>query len=124
MKYDRDAFNPFITDGAHRPKPLPNAKQIDDRQALNDMAAFGHMLEPVWGYCKIDETDVQHWTQFFLQVREGTGMAVAYGRGAFRFALCQHEKVLGPSDRPNHIRGWHPGHCKHCGLDMTVDSSD
>lgn len=41
----------------------------------------------------------------------------------FKFALCVHEKTE-DGHSPNHGRGWHPGHCKHCGLDMTVDSGD
>lgn len=39
-----------------------------------------------------------------------------------RFALCEHKKVEGPG--ANHQRGWHPGWCEKCGLDMSVDSGD
>lgn len=39
-----------------------------------------------------------------------------------RFAICKHEKVEGPG--ANHARGWHPGWCGKCGLDMSVDSGD
>lgn len=41
----------------------------------------------------------------------------------FRFALCLHEKTE-EGHSPNHSRGWHPGHCKHCNMDMSVDSGD
>ena len=41
----------------------------------------------------------------------------------FKFALCQHEKTE-EGHRPDHGRGWHPGHCRHCGMNMTVDSGD
>lgn len=41
----------------------------------------------------------------------------------FKFQLCIHEKTE-EGHRPNHTRGWHPGHCKHCNMDMTVDSGD
>lgn len=41
----------------------------------------------------------------------------------FRFALCKHEKTE-EGHKPNPGRGWHPGHCKHCGMDMSVDSGD
>lgn len=41
----------------------------------------------------------------------------------FKFQLCKHEKTE-EGHSPNHSRGWHPGHCKHCGMDMTVDSGD
>jgi hypothetical protein len=41
----------------------------------------------------------------------------------FTFALCKHEKTEeGHNPRPG--RGWHPGHCKLCNMDMTVDSGD
>ncbi len=43
------------------------------------------------------------------------------GRGG-RFALCKHEKIEGAG--ANHQRGWHPGHCKLCGVDMSYDSGD
>jgi hypothetical protein len=38
------------------------------------------------------------------------------------FAICKHQKQEGAG--ANHQRGWHPGHCKVCGMDMTVDSGD
>jgi hypothetical protein len=38
------------------------------------------------------------------------------------FALCLHSKV----DRidANHVRGWHPGQCGLCGVDLSLDSGD
>lgn len=39
-----------------------------------------------------------------------------------KFAICEHKKVEGAG--ANHMRGWHPGHCEKCGLDMSVDSGD
>lgn len=39
-----------------------------------------------------------------------------------KFKLCDHAHVAGASANPS--RGWHPGRCSKCGLDMTVDSSD
>lgn len=38
------------------------------------------------------------------------------------WAICKHEKVEGAG--ANHMRGWHPGFCSKCGMDMTVDSGD
>lgn len=41
------------------------------------------------------------------------------------FRLCLHNKlarVVGAGARPE--RGWHPGRCSYCGLDMSVDSGD
>lgn len=39
-------------------------------------------------------------------------------------AACEkHERVsTGTQDEAR--RGWHPGHCAKCGLDMSVDSGD
>ena len=60
---------------------------------------------------------------------DGSGYVIAYGNdkgGAApitgRFAICKHEKISSPSAIPS--RGWHPGHCGKCGLDMTIDSGD
>jgi hypothetical protein len=39
-----------------------------------------------------------------------------------RFWMCKHEPVDDPG--ANHSRGWHPAHCRLCGLDMTTDSGD
>lgn len=41
----------------------------------------------------------------------------------YTFALCLHEKSE-EGHSPNHNRGWHPGHCAHCNMDMSVDSGD
>lgn len=40
----------------------------------------------------------------------------------FRVAVCKHEKVPGSGANPQ--RGWHPGSCRLCGMDLTVDSGD
>ncbi len=57
----------------------------------------------------------------------GEGMALLeadypnYARAGM-FAICLHAKV----DRldANHYRGWHPGQCGICGVDLTIDSGD
>ena len=46
----------------------------------------------------------------------------AYCATGLRFAICKHTKVDDPG--ADHSRGWHPGRCSKCGLDMTVDSGD
>lgn len=57
---------------------------------------------------------------------DGTGIILTtneHENRVFRFALCKHEKTEeGHNPRPG--RGWHPGHCKLCNMDMTVDSGD
>lgn len=128
--YTRADFDPFIGDGTskHQPQPLPNTKEVDPLVFLNDLAARGHMMEPVWGYSRSSDETHPRWTQFFLfydATGGGTGYAVAYrpfGKPAvLEFALCRHEKVVHSDARPSY--GWHPGHCKHCGMDMSIDSS-
>jgi hypothetical protein len=112
---------------------LPNTKVEDPMRFLNNMAAVGHGWTPHHGLARINGRKV--WTQFFLTPAgmggrfDGGGYAVSYGSSypdpkpsVVSFAICRHEKqdALGA----NHSRGWHPGSCKHCGLDMTVDSGD
>ena len=119
---------------------IPNAEDVDPLLFLTNLASGGHSLVPHWGWAKIDGRNA--WAQFFLTPAgmggrfDGGGYAVVYRSGRYdqetkkmihqpivvRFAICKHEKVDAPG--ANHSRGWHPGSCKHCGLDMTVDSSD
>ncbi|TQX91272.1 hypothetical protein EQW76_00585 [Rhizobium sp. rho-13.1] len=108
---------------------LPNAAETDPLRFLNNLASGGHSLVPHWGWAKVSGRKA--WAQFFLTPAgmggrlDGGGYAVVYGGNGAKvlsFAICKHEKVDGPT--ANHSRGWHPGSCKHCGLDMTVDSGD
>jgi hypothetical protein len=41
-----------------------------------------------------------------------------------REAACPGHEKLGTGTDGDGLRGWHPGHCKHCGIDMSVDSGD
>jgi hypothetical protein len=112
--------------------PLPNIEDVDPLGFLNNLASGGHSWLPKWGYSSIDTH--RQWTQFFLSSGQGGGLtgegyAVRYGNSwpkpvprVMRFAICKHEKVGGSDANPS--RGWHPGHCGKCGLDMTVDSGD
>jgi hypothetical protein len=45
------------------------------------------------------------------------------GGKIFEFAICQHNKT-GGATRAQEMRGWHPGRCSLCGLDLSVDSGD
>ena len=71
-----------------------------------------------------------HWARYFLGKTQGgafdgSGYVMWYDRGdghIGRFALCQHKKKEGAGANPR--RGWHPGYCSLCGLNMTVDSGD
>lgn len=142
--YTKADYEPFIgkSGSANRGlKPLPNAKDVDPLAFLNDLAARGHMMEPVWGYALLPDGSRPQWTQFFLLADAnmgfelgGGGYAVTYGGAKWdgkaqqetpivrRFQICQHEIELHAGADPS--RGWRPGHCKHCGMDMTIDSGD
>lgn len=41
-----------------------------------------------------------------------------------RWAACPKHEMVGTSTREESNRGWHKGHCKHCGKDMSYDSGD
>lgn len=133
--YTEDDYNAFIgKSGAVNKdlKPLPNPEPVEPLRFLNDLAARGHMMTPVWGYSWLPDESRQQWTQFFLLHDAnmgfglgGGGYAVTYGMKeptVRQFRICRHEKVLHAGADPS--RGWTPGHCKHCGVDMTIDSSD
>lgn len=109
--------------------PLPNAEDVDPMQFLSNLSCVGHAWVPKWGWSKNGQH--KEWTYYFLTPAgmgsslDGGGYAVIYaGQNprVVRFAICQHEKVAGFGANPQ--RGWHPGSCRHCGLDMTIDSGD
>ncbi|MGB3833763.1 MAG: hypothetical protein WA975_18080 [Mesorhizobium sp.] len=128
--------------------PLPNAEAVDPLQFLNNLAAGGHSMTPQWGlsvrYDGSRDAGRKQWTQFFLRpiamggqgTFDGSGYAVIYGGQRYdqeaktsvqtpivlRFAVCKHEfKGTGSAEAAS--RGWRPGYCAKCGLDMSVDSS-
>jgi len=116
--------------------PVPNFEPFkrDHATFLNDLAAVGHSLKAVWGYAKHGEARKQ-WSMFFLtpsamgnanhDAFDGGGYVVTYGPNGpicGTFAICRHTKVDGAGANP--MRGWHPGRCSKCGLDMSVDSGD
>lgn len=115
--------------------PLPNFRADKPESVIANIAALGHGLLPMWGYALIDGHKT--WTQFFLtpagmgSVRHGSFDGGGYvliwggypnGGRAGTFAICRHQKLDAPG--ANHSRGWHPGACKLCGMDMTIDSGD
>lgn len=137
--YDFDDQLKPLTEHGNR-VPLPNFERAQDllsiSDILNDIAARGHMMKPVWDYALLPERSKPEWAQFFFLFGAGQGLGFD-GRGYViawapsypkpdpvvgKFALCDHHKVDDPG--ANHSRGWHPGHCEKCGIDMTVDSGD
>ena len=112
--------------------PLPNFEPEDIKTVVSNIASGGHNLHPLWGYANINSD--KKWAQFFLTPAgmgsvphnlDGGGYVLAWNYRepmVGRFAICKHEKVDGPG--ANHSRGWHPGSCRLCGMDMTIDSGD
>lgn len=135
-------------------KPLPNFEPYtgDPLGFLNNLTLGGQWTPSDAGYAEVfhEGQTVKGWAKFFLHTTQGgqfdgTGDVIIYqspkwdkdaepapgsiikGRmvgGALigRFAICKHKKQDGAG--ANHQRGWHPGHCSICGMDMTVDSGD
>jgi hypothetical protein len=128
----------------YRALPLPHFKPMSHAAFLNALASGGHSMPSYFGYACLpgeDIGDYHGWTMFFFHrtqggVWDGTGILVRYGTGnnegrgplsdkpiTGEFAICKHEKVPTGTHYEG-MRGWHPGYCKHCGLDLTVDSGD
>lgn len=117
---------------------LPNQEPITDPQkvlaALDGLALGGWGVWPESANLRLDD-DPHHgrWARIFLAREQfgglsGSGIAIVYQGSMrpdyprlYRFALCKHERV---SRGGNPARGYSPGRCTKCGLDMTVDSSD
>lgn len=135
MKYELERdLNPIVEGKL----PLPNFERKELADVMNNVAACGHSMLAKWGWAKGVEDNRNQWAMFFLMpssmgdanrgMFDGSGYVVVYnsrykqGPIAGAFAICKHEKQDAPG--ANHERGWHPGKCKKCGLDMTVDSSD
>lgn len=111
--------------------PVPNPEPIE-----GDVGAeILHYSEMHCGTRAVFPDGSTQWhARFFLDRGQGgqlygSGIVAwtSWKNGAYRatgmkFAICQHKKVAGTSANPS--RGWHPGHCEKCGLDMTVDSGD
>ena len=126
--FDLEDYKPYIGKlGNENLLPLPNIEEVDARQFIQNIAAGGHSMQPVWGYARIPGESRSQWTQFFLTSYmmsglDGGGYAAIYGYGVVRFAICKHKKVIHANANPH--RGWHPGRCELCGFPMTYDSGD
>lgn len=114
---------------------LPNLEEIlDPKKAL--VALAGSRAYPKFydsGFKLPKPSGYSTYAKLFLHANsdgsawDGSGLVLTHhntdvGR-VFKFALCVHEKTE-EGHNPNHGRGWHPGHCVKCGMDMTVDSGD
>lgn len=114
---------------------LPNLEEITDPVLALKMIAWHKQYHHYYNAAvKIPGETHSTYVNLYLMVAnsmfggwDGTGLVVTchnsdVGR-VFKFALCLHEKTE-EGHSPNHGRGWHPGHCKHCNMDMSVDSGD
>lgn len=41
-----------------------------------------------------------------------------------RELACPGHEAVSTGTREQATRGWHPARCKHCGIDMSIDSGD
>lgn len=124
-----------------------HAEPCDLLMAVNNITMGGTWVTYGGWFRKPDTpaNGTNKWARYFLTTNQGGGLTgealvFVYGSGgywdrskpdewfgtkpcAFRVAICKHEKV-GSGSREDEQRGWHPGKCRLCGLDMTVDSGD
>jgi hypothetical protein len=115
---------------------LPNFEPLPVWQVAKLATSFYGKLHE-GAYAKVAPSNDKSWNRalYMLTCGQGGGFTgegyVIVTKGyasdetsviAGRFALCKHEMVEGPG--ANHSRGWHPGWCGKCGLDMSVDSGD
>jgi hypothetical protein len=125
---DRD-LNPIMRGDVALPNPEPIEHQ--------DVGAVILHYDEMHGGTALLPNGQKSWNvKFFLDRGQGSQL---YGSGivawtkwdnekrtyvatGLRFAICKHEKKEGAG--ANHSRGWHPGSCVKCGLDMTIDSGD
>lgn len=112
---------------------LPNFEPIPIELAVSNASHwYGHVHD---GASARFGTRYPSRALYFLTVGQGgglTGEGMVMTTGGWkdgkqevitgRFAICKHKKVEGAG--ANHDRGWHPGWCEKCGLDMSVDSGD
>lgn len=126
-----DADLAAIMDGK---APVPNFEEITDLGKALALwsSAGGSSAPPDQKLAKLPGSARMYgdWARYLLHRTQGgdydgTGYVMTYngGKGRMgRFAICKHEKVAGPGANPS--RGWHPGYCSICGMDLTVDSGD
>lgn len=129
--YTMESMAPILTGKEPLPNPRPpRGNGIDLFGCL--LGATVYALPTVSRMMDSDGRTFQ--ARYFLQCNQGGGLT---GEGwvlwsyfhqgtsmaAFcAFAVCVHERVPGLGGNP--MRGWRPGRCGLCGLDMSVDSSD
>ena len=109
--------------------PWPHVDLMPLSKAANYIASSYHEM---WRgrYRPDPKNNATVWAAYFPQRTQGGGLTGSFvclyygsdGGMAAEVTVCKHDKASGAN--ANHQRGWHPGYCKLCGLDMTVDSGD
>lgn len=126
MRYTYEEHLKPIVEGS---VDVPNFEPMEPRLLLQNIASGGHSMEPVWGSAKIGRH--KQWAQFFLtgagmgsppHTYGGAGYVIAYPDKFGTFAICKHQFELGAGANPR--RGWNPGRCSLCGVDMSINSGD
>lgn len=128
--YSMEAMAPILTGTV--PLPNPTICKGSALEMMSGILSATVFATPVGRM--MDSEGKTYQARYFLQSNQGgqlTGEGwvlwsyfhQGYSHTAFSaFAVCVHERVSGEGGNP--MRGWHPGRCGLCGLDMTVDSSD
>lgn len=131
-KFTLDDFKPLF-DGV---VPLPNFEPRPLWQVASYVTHFHGKLHE-GGYAMIEPRGDRSWTRALYMLSSGQGgglegdgyVITAQGWSsdgshvvAGYFMLCKHEKVARADANPS--RGYHPGWCKKCGVDLSVDSGD
>lgn len=111
--------------------PLPNFEE----ESIQAVARLTYYYNGATSGRARTDTTFPQTAMYFLNTGQGggyTGEGTVLFHGGWkdgksvarmgRFSICKHEKIVGAGARPE--RGWHPGHCGKCGLDMSVDSGD
>ena len=142
--YTDDDFRPFVQYDGKRgdPQTPPNFEELPIAEVAAAIISYGCLGDELGHFRPPGHTGFPLTARWFFRTtqggsRDGEGYVIwsagrtenprpeapyaTVARGG-RFALCKHEKIEDPG--ADHRRGWHPGRCRLCGIDMTVDSGD
>lgn len=129
--YTMESMFPILTGKV--PLPNPTVPREAGLEMVGSILSATVYAIPAVGRM-MDDDGCTFQARYFLQLNQG-GSLTGEGwclwsyfhqgtskTGFVSFAVCEHDKV--PGVRTNPMRGWYPGRCGKCGLDMSVDSGD